>query len=248
MCAGKLKKDVILHAKGTPFIGIWMQGSDVRISFGLKTHIRNRNIHLTIFYNNDDKTLNTHITDSGKIPKKVWEREVHVDELMPIANEFIKESLKRYYWFNYYWRFSIELRAAFGFSVERRDIYENGLDITNILETLLKEDALVRTRIRKEYFKNKIQPGFQFKHNDTYLIAPVNSKFMIKINTDIRKTPLMRFPTVEGLFRYFDYLEEEHILEQMKDLSEEKMQKVKNIILGSLAEAGIQLETSAPSR
>ncbi len=240
-----MKKDIVLHAKGTPFIGIWMQGTDVRLSIGLKARIQNRNIHLTIYFNNADKTLNAHITDTGKIPKKVWEKVVHVDEILPIANEFIEKGLKRYYWFNYYWQFSRELMDAIVYSWEPMNYFEKGIDFTKILGAIAREDALVKTRIRKAYIKNRFKPGFYFKHGDTYFVIPINNKYMMKINTDVRKTPLMKLPTVEGLFRYFDYLEEEHILEQMKDLTEEKILKVKNIIIESLADAGIPPEESS---
>ncbi|MCK5548867.1 MAG: hypothetical protein KAI64_07610, partial [Thermoplasmata archaeon] len=90
--------------------------------------------------------------------------------------------------------------------------------------------------------------GLQFKRNNDYLIVPISNNYLIKINADIRKTALIKLPTVEGLLRYLDYLEEEHIFEQMKDFTEEKLLELRNIIVGALAEAGTQSETNAPNR
>ena len=57
---------------------------------------------------------------------------------------------------------------------------------------------------------------------------------MIKINADITKTPLIKLPTIEGLYKYFEYLEREHIFEQMKEFSEINIQNMRNVLIGPL--------------
>ena len=215
-----------------PFFGMWWSSRDFGISFGIKMKGSPRSVHLTIVFRDD--ALNCHITDTAKNPKKVWEANMSVVEFFPIYQEFQATCMRRYYWHQKYYQLDDGI-------VETMRVLENSKGteeyvVAPLLEAYLNEDIFVKKRIRKGFHEGQ-RFGFIFEGDDPFFVIPFSKKNMFVTNSDLRKTPFWRIPTVQGFPRYFDYLEEEGLLEQAILFEPDRKIQVEAALMSILAKA-----------
>lgn len=219
-----------IAVRGEPLLGMWLSGNNTGASFGIKTH--SRNVHVTVFLR--DNLLNCHITDTGKVPQKIWEKSMLIDDLRDIYDEFAANCEKKYYWHQRYYQLSddfIEQIILFAESPGVRDY-----DIEPLIKASYGDDVLIKKRIRRGFYDGQ-KMGFVIKGGDWHYAVPYDKRNMLVINTEMEKTPFWEIPTVQGFTRYFDYLDEEHILEQTVLSDPDRVERMRYALFGALAEA-----------
>lgn len=234
----RVKDEINLVVKDIPFIGFWWSGNDTGVSFGLKTGM-SRNVHFTVYLRNN--IMNAHITDTIKNPKKVWEMEISIADLEMIAKEVMTTMIKKYPWYRRYYQLNEYILDKMGLSPDKREETKRNWDMAETIKYHYMDDILVKRRMRKA-LKEGFRPGFIFKGEETYFVCPIDKKNMFIVNAEVQKTPLWKIPTVQGFFRFMDYLDEEKIFEQFAQMNKEKMEQMKVTLLGVLAEAGINID------
>lgn len=231
------KKDVVFE--NIPIIGMWFSYNETRLSFGLRTKLKNRNIRLTTFC--DGNVLNTHLKDSGKEKELIWFNEIPISEVIEIAHELQNTLLKQYYWFQTYFQFSEKLFETLINSGRTFEEKNKDYDISIFIKAFLTENSLIKKRIRKGYYEGK-KPGFIFQKDNVYLVFPYEKKKMLIMNADLRKTPLYKFPTVEGLYKFFDHIEKEEILENSPRYNEEHWKQLQAAYISLLSQKGFLID------
>lgn len=213
----------------TKIKGLWLRGTENGVNIGIKTNKKGCNIHLTIYFDAKSKFLNAHITDERKKTKKVWEEEMDVREIEIISKEIEEKCVKRYLWYQKYYQLNSKLLQSFEFS---EDSPLPKVDLGEIIKVANFEDILIKKRLRTGYKEGSVL-GLIFKKDECYMVIPAEHKMFI-LNSDLRKTPLGELPTVKGIYRYFDYLEEERIYEKLNLITEELKAKVQMEIIEML--------------
>jgi hypothetical protein len=227
----RIKRSTTFTFKRIPLSGMWLSGRGFGASFGIKNPSSSRNVHVTVYFR--DEILNCHITDTAKDPERIWEKEMHLSEFETLYHEFISKCIRRYYWHQKYLRLSDRVLNTIKSLGETGGLEE--FDATPLLEGYLNEDFLVKTRLRTGFYEGQ-KMGFLPRRNELYFTIPFEKRKMVIINSDTRKTPFWKIPTVQGFTRYFEYLVEEEILERAVMSNPERRKQLEAAFHGMLAE------------
>ncbi len=229
----RVKRDIDITIRGTPYFGMWISRKEDIMHFGIKTG--SRNVHVTMLVYDD--ILNCHITDEDRDPKKVWEMEISVSDLEEISAELMKTIVKRYRWYQTYYQLSPSLHDSMMTMSEIGRSKE--FDMTPMLTDFADQNILMKKRIRVG-LRDRHNAGLVPKGDDLFIVLPMDKKWILSVNSDVRKSPLWRVPTVQGMSRYLDYLDEENVLETSRKFSPERQKQLKATVLSVLADAGIE--------
>ncbi len=227
----RIQSSTTFTVKHIPFFGLWWSSRGSGGSFGIKNSDSSRNVHVTIYLRDD--IFNCHITDTAKDPEKVWEKEMHVSEFESLYHEFVSNCVKRYFWHQKYLQLSDEVLETIKSLGEQGGLEE--YDATPLFEDYLTEDILVKKRIRTGFYEGQ-KMGFLPRRKELFFAIPFEKRKMVVINTAIHKTPFWNIPTVQGFTRYFEYLDEEQILEQAILSDPERRREMEAALHGMLAE------------
>jgi hypothetical protein len=223
-----------LAIRDVPFLGMWWSGREFGGSFGIRMKGVSRNVHLTVVLR--DGVLNCHITDTAKKPEKIWEANMPIREFETISEEFMASCVRRYYWFQRYYQFSDSLLKAI------RGLGNSGgmreYDMAPFFEAFLEKDIFVKKRIRKGFYEGQ-KIGITSEGDDLFFVIPFSRKNMIIMNSDSRKTPFGRTPTIQGISRYIDYVEEERILEQTDLFEPDRKKQIEAAFVSMPTEGGL---------
>jgi hypothetical protein len=226
------KRGIDFTIGGTPFVGMWISRTEDMMHFGIKTG--SRNVHVTMLVYDD--ILNCHITDEDRDPKKVWEMEIPVSDLEEIAAELMRTIPMRYRWFQTYYQLSPSLHDSMVALSEIERSKE--FDMTRMLVDLADQDFVVKKRIRLG-LRDLHNAGLLPKGDDLFIVFPMDKKWIFAVNSDVRRSPLWRVPTVQGMERYLDYVDEENVIETSRKFSPERQKQMRAAVLSVLADAGI---------
>jgi hypothetical protein len=188
---------------------LWFHGGrDTGGQMGIRLKGYPRNIHLTMFVR--DGLFNCHLKDDEKL---IWEDEITLNETEAICEEFIKSLDKPYAPNQTYYQFSERLaneiqNQGMTFSGDR-----SRWDMKPALVASVSTPPIKKTTIRKGFLDGD-HPGLIQTNDDDFIVIPYSEDRMMKINLDIKKTPLYRHPFLRGWFELIDYIEREHIFEK----------------------------------
>ena len=230
---GRQKGKYGMSIRGIPFLSLWYDGNDTGVSFGIK-HL-DRDIHLTMYSRGE--ILNFHISDSGKIPRKVWETEMTVDELLHLTKKIIRKINRYYWWGSKYYQFSDNLHKILE-SHNKNNVLFSELDLDPFIKEICSKEFLQKKRIR-DGFNEGFRVGLIPSRSDWYIAIPFTRYRMVKINVDLFKSPLRKFPSIEGMARYIQYLDDEGMFEKSEYFDEEYRDNCKSAIIGLLSEMGL---------
>ncbi len=180
-----------------------------------------RDIHLTYYVKNGE--MNFHVTDSDKMPKKVWETPpVSVDELgMKVARR-CKRLIVRYHPNMKMYVLGPKSRSMLCSSIAAFSGNAKGqsldIDFLKMAEVILREHAgkkdLDKVRI-KDALRLGIPFGFRFSKSQSYLVMPLRDGYCLRVNTNLRSGIFGVLPMWKAIDAWMQYLDSEEVLDMI---------------------------------
>ncbi len=192
---------------GTKLFTIWSSGTETGGSIGVAWG--KRNVHVTMWMKDD--VLNCHITDDDQ---KVWERTMTLAELEAVVRKMQKKCLGR-------WSRNekiVILNPAMLDAWTRNsttDSKGSHIDLAGYIDTILPaflDSNATPVRIR-DALGTSVLFGLQRHWFDWYIVMAEPSGEILRWPIDINKGPLKKVVTIQGLRRYFKYIDKQGFFE-----------------------------------